>query len=240
MNAENRKGVMLMKKVAKIFAVFVFVLAFSVFPSNSASAQTGFYVGVFGGYAFSPDASLSYTYYDYYYYYNREYDVEVQDSAVFGFKFGYTPPRLKFLSFEFEYSYLNPDVDRTALPYDPSSFAIAEGDIKLNNFMFNAIFKYPEGKFHPYIGLGIGFSYIDWSLTTTSPVRSISNDDTVFAWQMLAGVEIDLTNNLSVDIGYRFFATESSSDDDYYDYYDNDTRLEYRTSMVTLGLKYKF
>ena len=68
----------------------------------------------------------------------------------------------------------------------------------------------------------------------------ISNDDTVLAWQMLAGVEIDLTNNFSLDIGYRFFATESGSDDHYDDYYYNDTHLDYRTSMVTLGLKYKF
>ena len=57
-----------MKKVAKMFAVFVFVFAFSAFPFKSASAQTGFYVGVFGGYAFSPDSTLSYVYYDYYYY----------------------------------------------------------------------------------------------------------------------------------------------------------------------------
>jgi len=231
-----------MKKVARIFAVFVFVIVFSTFPFNSASAQTGLYVGVFGGYAFSPDASLSYSYYDYYYhnYYNREYDVDVQDSAVFGFKFGYTPPRLKFLSLEFEYSHLNPDVDKTALPYADPSFAITEGDVKLNNFMFNVIAKYPEGKIHPYIGLGLGFSYIDWSLSTSSPVHSISNDDTVFAWQMLAGVEIDLTKNFALDIGYRFFATESGSDNYYDDYYDYDTHLEYRTSMVTLGLKYKF
>jgi len=236
-----------MKKLAGAFAVVVFVIAVSVFPFNTASAQTGLYVGVFGGYTFGSDASLSYYDYDYYYNYNYNYDIDVQDTWAFGVKFGYTPPRLKFFSFEFEYSYLNPDVDRTVLPRAGTDYATVEGDVKFHNFMFNAIAKYPEGKFHPYIGLGLGFSAVDLSVSTTSTARSASYDDTVFAWQILFGVDIDLTNNLSLDIGYRYFATESNDDDDYdydhdyyhyHDYYG--TYLDYKTSMVTVGLKYRF
>jgi opacity protein-like surface antigen len=37
---------------------------------------------------------------------------------------------------------------------------------------------------------------------------SVGKDHTSFSWQLLTGVEIDITNNLSVDIGYRYFATE--------------------------------
>ena len=69
----------------------------------------------------------------------------------------------------------------------------------------------------------------------------MSNDDTVFAWQILLGVEIDLTNNLSMDIGYRYFAAEANDDDHhdyYYEYYG--TQIDYQTSMVTVGLKYRF
>ena len=69
----------------------------------------------------------------------------------------------------------------------------------------------------------------------------MSNDDTVFAWQILLGVEIDLTNNLSMDIGYRYFAAEANEDDHhdyYYEYYG--TQIDYKTSMVTFGLKYRF
>jgi opacity protein-like surface antigen len=66
----------------------------------------------------------------------------------------------------------------------------------------------------------------------------------------LAGVDIELTNNLSLDIGCRYFDTESLNDsyddydDDYYDDYDYDhydgPTLDYRTFMVTLGLKFRF
>jgi OOP family OmpA-OmpF porin len=225
-----------MKKVARSFAVFIFVIAVSVFPFNTASAQLGWYAGVFGGYTFSPDASLWYSDYNYNYNYDYKYDLNVQETWVFGVKFGITPPVLKYFSFEFEYSHLNPDIDRTALPRGGT----VEGDVKFNNFMFNAIAKYPQGKIHPYIGAGLGFSSFDLSLSTTSSARSYSNEDTVFAWQILFGVEIDLTNNLSMDIGYRYFAAEANDDDHdhYYEYYG--TQIDYKTSMVTLGLKYRF
>ena len=227
-----------MKKLTRSFAVFVFVIAVSVFPFNTVSAQVGVYVGVFGGYTFGSDASLQYN--DYNYDYNHDYDIDVEDTVVFGFKVGYTPPPLQYFSFEFEYSYLNPDVDKTVLPRTGTGNATIDGDVKFNNFMFNAIVKYPSGKIHPYFGVGLGFSYVDVSVSTTSPARSASDDETVFAWQILAGLEIDLTNNLSIDIGYRYFAAEGSESDHdyYYDHYG--THLDYNTSMVTLGLKYRF
>ena len=229
-----------MKKLTRSFAVFVFVIAVSVFPFNTASAQVGVYVGVFGGYTFGSDASLQYD--DYNYNYNHDYDIDVEDTVVFGFKVGYTPPPLQYFSFEFEYSYLNPDVDKTVLPRTGTGNATIDGDVKFNNFMFNVIAKYPAGKFHPYFGVGLGFSSFDLSVSTTSPARSASDDGTVFAWQILVGLEIDLTNNLSIDIGYRYFATEEADYDHDHDYYYDHygTSLDYNTSMVTLGLKYRF
>ena len=237
-----------MKKVSGFFVV-VFVIAVSIFPINTASAQSGFYFTVFGGYTFSPSTSLQYD--DYYYNYNYHYerDIDIKETWAVGAKFGYTPPPLKFMSFELEYFYLNPDLDRTELTSVGADFISLEGDAKFHNFMFNAILKYPEGRFHPYIGGGLGLSYMDVSLSTAAPTRSgdvyygrsVSNSDTVFAWQLLAGLEIDLTNNLSLDFGYRYFGTEPGSDDhDNYDYENYNTHLDYKTSMVTLGFKFKF
>ncbi|MFI4963477.1 MAG: outer membrane protein [Legionellales bacterium] len=224
-------------KFARSLAVFVFIISISVFPFNTASAQTGCYFGVFGGYTLSPDASWHDNVFD--------ADLDVQSTGAFGVKFGYTPPLIKFFSFEFEYSYLNHDVDRTILATAGSDYAAIEGDIKFNNFMFNAIAKYPEGKIHPYLGAGLGASYVDVSVTSSSRLNGVnysersSTDDTLFAWQILVGVDIDLTNNLSLDIGYRYFGAESQ-DDHHDDYYYDDPTLDYKTSMVTLGLKYRF
>ncbi len=226
-----------MKKLAIALAAFVFVIAVSIFPFNTASAQFGGYMGVFGGYTLISDATM--WYYDYYY--NYDYDIDVQKTWAVGLKLGYTPPQLKYFSFEFEYSFLNPDVDRTVLTPAGTGYATIEGNAKFNNFMFNAFVKYPEGKIHPYIGVGLGLSYVDVSFSTTPTVRSANNDDTVFAGQILGGVDIDLTKNLSMDIGLRYFATEAESDHDYYhDYGYYSPHLDYRISMVTLGLKYRF
>ena len=66
-----------MKKIASSLAVFVLVIVVSVFPFNTASAQTGGYVGVFGGYTLSPDASLVYDDYNYSRHYNYSYKCDI-------------------------------------------------------------------------------------------------------------------------------------------------------------------
>lgn len=205
-----------MKKIANCIFIFTLVTLFAVCPFKSASAQVGGYVGVWGGYTISPDASSN----DWNYY-NSDLYLDVKETPVLGVKVGYTPPLLKYLAFEFEYSYLNPDI---------TDYVDVDGNVKFNNFMFNAIAKYPQGRFHPYVGAGIGFSYTDVSINAN---RWISGEDyTSFAWQLLTGVEIDIANNLAVDIGYHYFATELD--------FEYDTKVDFTTSMITLGLKFLF
>ena len=211
-----------MRKAAKSFTYVIFVIAVSIASFGIASADMGAYVGVFGGYTFGPDASWK----------NdntgTNFDLDIQESWAAGVKFGYTPPQMKYFSFELEYFYSNPDADRTVV----GSSAV-EGDIEFHSFMYNMMVRYPEGRFHPYLGAGLGFSYADASVQTTSPLGSAntSENDTAFAWQILAGVDIDLTNNWTADIGYRYFYTEPKL---------GNISVEFKTSMVTLGLKYRF
>jgi opacity protein-like surface antigen len=127
--------------------------------------------------------------------------------------------------------------------------------------MFNAIVKYPDGRIHPYLGLGVGFSSFDLLLTSTSNTGGViysesrSADNTVFAWRVLTGIDIDLTNDLSLDIGCRYFDTESidgdynvhynndynyDDDDHYYDDHHDGPILDFMTFMVPLGLKFSF
>ena len=233
-----------MKKVANYLFIFTLAILFAVCPLKSASAQVGGYIGIWGGYTISPDAS-SVDSHDWDYYYNS-YDLDIKEAWVLGVKVGYTPPPLKYFSFEFEYSYLNPDINRSVLDRYGSDFVAVEGDVKLNNFMFNAIIKYPLGRFHPYFGAGLGFSYTDVSATATQSLNSVISSASVgrnytsFAWQLLTGVEFDITNNLSVDIGYRYFATEIEFENATEIEFKNDTKIDFTTSMITLGLKLLF
>ena len=62
---------------------------------------------------------------------------------------------------------------------------------------------YDLGGWKPYIGGGVGFAH--HTISASAPVGSTGKaDDTTFAWQIGAGVGIDVTDNLTVDIGYRF------------------------------------
>ena len=234
-----------MKKVANYIFIYTLAILFAACPSKSASAQVGGYIGVWGGYTISPNASSGNYYDDWNYYYN-DYELDIQEAWVFGAKVGYTLPQAKYLAFEFEYSYLNPDINRSVLDRYGSDFVAVEGDVKLNNFMFNAIVKYPMGRFHPYVGAGLGFSYTDMSATATQRINgmtssaSVGKDHTFFSWQLLTGVEIDMTKNLSVDIGYHYFATEIEFKNDTEIYFENDTKIDFTTSMITLGLKVLF
>ena len=231
-----------MKKVANYLFIFTLAILFAVCPLKSASAQVGGYIGVWGGYTISPDASSG-DYYDDWDYYNR-FDLDIQEAWVLGVKVGYTPPQLKYFSFEFEYSYLDPDINRSVLGQNRTGLVAVEGDVKLNNFMFNAIAKYPLGRFHPYVGAGIGCSYTDMSATATQSgvinSASVGKDYTSFAWQLLTGVEIDIINNLSVDIGYRYFASEIEFGNNTEIDFENSTKIDFTTSMITLGLKFHF
>jgi opacity protein-like surface antigen len=96
------------------------------------------------------------------------------------------------------------------------------------------------------VGAGLGFSYADMSTIATQRISSVTSsaavgkDCTSFAWQLLTGVEFDITNNLSVDIGYRFFATEIELKNATGIEFKNDTNIDFTTSMITLGLKFLF
>lgn len=80
--------------------------------------------------------------------------------------------------------------------------------------------------------------------TTAYDTRDSSNvvlydegDDTVFAGQVGAGIDIALSRYNSLDIGYRYFRTGKANFDTYSDY-TSSMRLESHNVMV--GFKFKY
>ncbi len=230
-----------MKQIIGSATVLFLAALISLTPFNAAMAsETGpLYVGITGGYTLGSDLEYTESYYP-------SYDLDIQNTWALGAKIGYTMPFARAIALEFEYLYLGPDVDQTALTSAGDDFYAMEGDLDVHNFMFNFIAKYPEGRFHPFLGFGLGFSQVDFSCRGTERFEgkmytySISYDDTAFAWQILAGVNFEINRNLSVDLAYRFFMTDT--DDDYEDYYYHyyGTELEIQSSIVTVGLNFHF
>jgi opacity protein-like surface antigen len=234
-----------MKKSANYIFLFLLAILFTVSPLQQAFAQTGGYIGLWGGYTISPYAGTGDDDYDHHDWdwYHHDIDLDINETYALGAKVGFVHPLLKYLAFEFEYFYLNPDIDRSIIDKYESDYVTVEGEIKLNNFMFNVIGKYPRGVIHPYIGVGLGLSNADVSAKATEGSASsvsIGDNYTSFAWQLLTGVEIDLASNLAMDIGYRYFTTELKFNDKMEYDYDISREIDFDTSMITMGFKFLF
>jgi len=69
----------------------------------------------------------------------------------------------------------------------------------------NVVFRYENStKFVPYLGGGAGGAVSMVSATGT-------DTDTVFAYQAKTGVAYQLTENVMLDLGYKFFSTAEQS-----------------------------
>jgi opacity protein-like surface antigen len=80
------------------------------------------------------------------------------------------------------------------------------GDLKVDSLLVNFF-----GVFHnktpwsPYAGVGIGAARMEASDLKVAGGAFASGSSNVFAYQLGAGVDLALTNYLSLDLGYRFF-----------------------------------
>lgn len=83
-----------------------------------------------------------------------------------------------------------------ALDYEHSTFSV----------LANAWYDFNVAGVTPYIGGGIGWADTDLDGTYTGgniPVLSFSDDG--FAWQAGAGINFDISPNMKLGVGYRYF-----------------------------------
>jgi len=181
-----------MKKTYTAFLVLglaAFLLAVS--PSAAPAADQGpFYVGIVGGYVIPQDLKVS-----------NSSDVSLKDSWALGIKGGYIIPQTqKWLVAELEYQYLaNQDLD----------VSTASGHYSANNLMVNLLVRWPEGKWHPYAGGGIGYSWgaFNASGTYAGVTGSVDTTEGAFAWQLMLGVNYEFSPQWSGDLAYRYFSS---------------------------------
>ena len=127
---------------------------------------------------------------------------------------------------EAELGYRKNDFDE--LKIDGFGKGDIDGDISSLSLMGNAYYDIStEGSFSPYIGAGLGFANIEADIDDAG-----SEDDTVFAYQFILGGSYTSSVGLSIDLQYRYFAT----DDPEFDGVD----AEYRTHNVMIGFRQSF
>ncbi len=202
----------------------LFTIGILLAPTGSAVAQTRpFYIGVFGGYTIPQNMTWESKIT------GESLDINVDNTGMIGFKFGFILPQAPLLAFEFEYNHIFEH------NYGPAeAFGVREaGDVYLDNFFFNLLLRYPKGRIHPYVGAGIGWSYFDMKNLETFHGFTVEQweSDTAFAWQFLGGVNFQIVPNISADITYRYFGTDPHL---------SVVDVEYRTSVISAGINFHF
>lgn len=221
------------------FIAIATLLIFSI-PSigTAAAGRPGPYVSGFLGTSFARDSTINSndaisggSFSD-----QVTFDPGIYVGGTGGYDFG-------FLRLEGELSYRHAGIDNVTNSATGERFRNVDGDVGVFATMFNAYFDmHNPSRVTPYVGGGIGFASVHISNTNGigstqgyTPLYDESND-TVFASQVGAGMDIAINSRYSLDIGYRYFVTESAN-------LDGDiisSNLKFESHNVLVGFKFKF
>ncbi|MGQ9369541.1 outer membrane protein [Azospirillum sp. ST 5-10] len=122
----------------------------------------------------------------------------------------------------------------------------ADADVTSWSIMANLYYDVPTGTaFTPYVGGGLGVAFntvddIDYAIGA-GRIREEGDTKTNFAWSLQAGVAYAMTENATIDLGYRYvdlgeFETGGSSTVGTVESADGDVRAH----EVKIGLRYRF
>ncbi len=179
------------KSLSVVVCLFIFLMLpeFS-FSATIASPRT--YISVQTGVAILTDSDISGS--------SIDGTVEFDPGSSEGFAVG---ANFNLFRVEGEIGYQLNSIDEAVNHtedehYDAGDYASAL------TFLVNGYLNIPNpSRFTPYITGGVGIAY----LTVDDLYYGGSSDDTVFAYQVGAGVGYALNKNMSLDLKYRYFAT---------------------------------
>ncbi len=123
-----------------------------------------------------------------------------------------------------------------------------DGSVEAYTLMANVIYDFfPSSSFRPFVGAGIGVNLVTFDIAGryNAPVGNIGihDNDTAFAWQLLAGASFDITERLTGDLTYRYLdgndvtvraITNNGGP------FIGDLKGAYQDQSLTFGLRYSF
>lgn len=189
----------------------------------SATPIEGWYSSVFGGYTFLPN------------------NINVTRNALFFDNTGYTAGynvggRVGYkstpLRYEGEYTYIN----SSAKHFNVNNIkrSVVSGDSQASVLMANVYYDFPEimPAIEPFLGVGLGFAWVEASLFSQGPVVPVSfkGSNSVFAYQATAGFTYNFAENYAVNIAYRYIATQTV----------NDFNSVFQAHLASVGAIYRF
>lgn len=113
-----------------------------------------------------------------------------------------------------------------------------QGSVESTFLMANAYYDFnPIGAFRPYVGGGLGVAMVDVDYSP-SDLPIISDDDTVFAYQAIAGASFDLSDRTALFAQYRYRATEDAETN--VDLIPATLDIENSANLLEAGVRFRF
>lgn len=161
-------------------------------------------------------------------------NVELEFESEFGFAgtFAVGYAFTDYLRLEGEVSYMENDYDETT--YNGVQMDLS-GDINCLAFLVNGYYDFKnKSRFTPFITLGAGVAEVETAEFSVagSGVAETSSTDTVFAYQVGAGVSYEITKKVALDCKYRFFG---AADPEF-----TTVSTEYYSHQLLLGFRLNF
>lgn len=115
----------------------------------------------------------------------------------------------------------------------PGHWADGGGHVTNASFMLNGYYDIsPHSKINPFITVGIGVDRVKVEDLSIWSISMGSSDDTVFAWQVGAGLAFAISDKISLDATYRYFGTSTPDFDG--------VPAEIGSNNISLGVRYNF
>lgn len=204
-----------MKKKLAAIAVFGMVMT----AAAAQAGDDGMYVSAFLGPAWLSDADIS----DATGSIGAEFDAGLAMGLAVGKSFDSARAELEF-------AYRKNDLDR----FTAAGFGVAaSGEITSKSLMANLYYDFsPKEQWSPFVGAGLGLARIEVDDISVVGINIGNGDDTVFAWQLMAGVGCKVADNTRLDLSYRYLAT---ADPDF-----SGISAEFKSHNLLLGLRFGF
>ncbi|MBF0166738.1 MAG: OmpA family protein [Alphaproteobacteria bacterium] len=217
------------------FSTAILSAALLVGLSGAAQAQqagSGIYTGLMGGYNWLQDSDIK----------GNGVNAKADFDGGFGVlgALGYDYGRFNWgnLRAELELGYRQNganSVSGTGIVSGPGSLS---GDVNVFSGMVNGLWDVPVTfPVRPYLGAGIGAARVNVDNVKRAGVSQIDDSDTAFAYQGIAGLGWEITNNWRANLDYRYFSTldlglKSAA--------GVAVDAEYHAHTVMVGFAYKF
>lgn len=160
--------------------------------------------------------------------------------VAYGRRFGQpgATPRWRM---EGELSYRNNNVDTHRLN-GGAPLAGSDGELDATAVMGNAYVEFGDpASFVSYLGGGVGFAQVEASDFGVNAIPNVlDDDDTVFAYQLIAGVGWPVSPGMELFAEYRWFQTGDADVTTSAATGGVNTSIEYQTNNFLAGLRFNF